>query len=689
MTTEPSVAIPSLWTESSSRTGLEELVYASNLLGSDLRITNFGGGNTSAKVVERDPLTGAAVTVLYVKGSGGDLGTATASGFAALDLARVLGIPDRLKDRGEPEDTAVDLYRLCAFAGNTTACSIDTPLHAFIPKAAVSHLHSDAVISIAASKDAEALTQTVWGGRMGYVPWMRPGLDLGLAIRAALEGDPRIDGVLMGQHGFICWADTWQACYELSLDLINQAQHHLDRHGRSNPFAVTASPAGVQGQPDASLAWLPELRGSVAHEGVRQIAHLDTSDEVQEFLASPRLGELAALGTSCPDHFLRTKIAPMVWSPEGEDLAASLDGYRLRYRAYYERWAEPDSPAMRNPNPSVVLVPGFGMVSFGKSPREARITGEFYRNAIRVMRGAESVSSYRSLDEREAFRIEYWSLEEAKLQRQPPERAFARQVAVITGGAQGIGLATAKGILTEHGCVAILDIAEDRLAAAKAELMTVAPEENILALRCDVTNPSDLQSAFDAVTLRWGGVDLVVLNAGAARRGTIADTDDETYSRLRALLIDAYAMTARTAVRLMQRQGTGGNLVFVASKNGVAAGANNAIYSAAKAFELQLMRTIALDHAADGIRANAVNPDAVITGSGIWSDSWRAETAASLGIQPDEIEEHYRRRSLLQRTVRPEDVANAILWLADERTASRTTGCVITVDAGNREGFLR
>jgi rhamnulose-1-phosphate aldolase/alcohol dehydrogenase len=427
----------------------------------------------------------------------------------------------------------------------------------------------------------------------------------------------------------------------------------------------------------------------VAYEGKRLIAHTRDDEALLAFLESEKMRSLAALGTSCPDHFLRTKIRPMILeSPANLDTA--LEAYRTDYAAYYERCRRPDSPAMRNPNPSVVLVPGLGMISLGKTKAEARITGEFYMNAIAVMRGAETLSRYTALPEAEAFGIEYWQLEEAKLRRMPPEREFARQIALVTGAAQGIGRATAAKLAKLGACVVLLDLNADKLEEALQEVSGAAgTSENVLGVRCDVTRSDDLCDAFTRTIERFGGLDVAIVSAGNARRGTVADTSDQDYAFQSDLLMRAYFETMREASRIMIRQATGGSIVVVASKNGIAAGSNAAVYSAAKAFELHLARCSAGDLAKHGIRVNAVNPDAVLQGSGIWSDEWRSQTAAALGIRPEELEEHYRKRSLLGVTVTPDDVAEAICWLASEARSSRTTGAVIPVDGGNKEGFPR
>lgn len=685
-----SVHLKNLWdrTKAQSLDPVERLVYRSNLLGSDPRITNFGGGNTSAKIQQPDPLTGESIDVLWVKGSGGDLGTIKRSGFASLYLNRILSLEALKNQEGMQEDDVIPLYSHCTFGLNPTACSIDTPLHAFVPKRHVDHMHPDAVIAIAASENSEELTKEAFGGEVGFLPWKRPGFDLGLQLRDLLAANPNLKGVVMGKHGLINWADDEQECYELTLDLINKAQQFIDsRKSSIHPFGNLTS----NSPPAAWSDFLPELRGMVEYNGQRLIAHIDEAPEVHEFLSGSKMKSLAALGTSCPDHFLRTKIWPMILNAATPDgMFTALEHFRENYAAYYERCKRPTSPDIRNPNPSVILVPGLGMVTFGKTKQESIVTSEFYRRAIEVMRGAETMSKYSALPEQEAFDIEYWSLEEAKLKRMPPEREFSRQVAVVTGGAQGIGKATAKHLASMGACVVLLDINADKLADAESDVAQSAGTPlNVLAVQCDVTNEKSLSSAFEQSILKFGGVDICVVSAGNARRGTVADTSDEDYDFQSDLLMKAYFSTMRAASKIMIRQGTGGAIVVVASKNGVAVGSNAAVYSAAKAFELHLMRTTASDLAKSGIRANAVNPDAVLQGSGIWDDKWRTQTAANLGIEPNQLEEHYRKRSMLGVTVSTDDVAEAICWLASEKRSSRTTGCTIPVDGGIREGFLR
>jgi rhamnulose-1-phosphate aldolase/alcohol dehydrogenase len=700
MAITPQSSIENLWDDesASSMSPLQELVYASNLLGSDLRVTNFGGGNTSVKCLETDPLSGTPVRVLWVKGSGGDLASAKPSGFASLYLDRVLALRERFAALRMHEDDVVPLYSHCVFDLNPVACSIDTPLHAFIPASCVCHVHPDAAIAVAACDEAERLTREVWGGQIGYLPWKRPGFELALQLSELLERQPQLRGVLLASHGITLWADTWKECYALTLETINRAQDYIDaRMDVDRVFGPV-----VSSRPDCAIGTkllatlLPLLRGKTAYQGRSLIAYVDSREEALDFLSREKLTELADRGTSCPDHFLRTKIRPMVLREPKEsdkldaELDAALADYRKRYSDYYERCKEPSSPAMRNPNPSVVLVPGVGIVALGKNPREARITGEFYRNAIAVMKGAECMGRYTPLPEKEAFDIEYWQLEEAKLKRMPPDKPLSGKVAVVTGGAQGIGRAAAKRLSEMGACLMILDINEQKLREAVVEIEEVAAEaESVEWLSCDVTDPAGIVKAFEECVLSFGGVDIAVIGAGNARRGTIADTSDRDYDYLSDLLMKGYFLAAREASRLMVVQGLGGSIILIGSKNAVAVGSNAAIYSAAKAFELHLMRTIANDLGSYGVRCNAVNPDAVIEGSGIWNDQWRTETATLLGIAPEELPEYYRKRTLLGLNVTPEDVAEAVAWLADERRSGRTTGCVIPVDGGVREAFLR
>jgi len=666
---------------------IELLVYRSNLLGADPRITNYGGGNTSSKISMADPLTGEPTTVLWVKGSGGDLGSLTKSGLASLYQDRVLLLENIQANRGLHEDEIIPYYQHCIFDLNPTAPSIDTPLHACVPHAHVDHMHPDAIIAIAASENAESLTRQVFGDDVGFLPWKRPGFDLALQLRDLLVDNPHLQGVVLGKHGLINWGETQKECYERTIALINRAYDFFASHSKDEP------PFSVGNVSKITVGWdafLPEMRGLMFFDGKPLVAHVDTSEATLEFVNSLQLERLSELGTSCPDHFLRTKIWPMVLRDMSvTSLEPALAEFRRKYEAYYERCKSHSSPSMRNPNPAVVLIPGLGMVAWGKSKSEAKITADFYMRAIEVMRYSESVDRYSALPEKEAFDIEYWQLEEAKLKRMPSEKLLSRRIALITGAAQGIGRATAELFLQNGACVTLVDNNFDKLRETSDRLSQQFGNGNCISVCADVTSDEQLGNAFRSTISSYGGLDICVVCAGNARRGTIAETSDADFQFQCDLLIKGYFLTMRHAARTMIRQKIGGSIVVVASKNAVAVGSNAAMYSASKAFELHLMRTTAADLAPEGIRCNAVNPDAVLEGSGIWDDAWREQTAANLGIAPSELEEHYRKRSLLGVTVRPMDVAQAIFWLSDDNVSSRTTGCIIPVDGGIREGFLR
>jgi rhamnulose-1-phosphate aldolase/alcohol dehydrogenase len=689
--------LPNLWddTQASGMSEPELLRYRSNLLGSDRRITNYGGGNTSAKVRMNDPLTDEEVEVLWVKGSGGDLGSMGLDGFATLYMDKL----EHLKTlyRGlEHEDEMVDYLPHCTFNLNPRAASIDTPLHAYIPHRHVDHVHPDAIIAIAASKDGERLTREIFGGEVGWLPWQRPGFDLGLKISQQAK-NPGYVGVILGQHGLFTWGDTAKSCYETTLRVINRAIEWLAEHNTRPAFGgprVHALPPEERRAIAAGL--MPLIRGRIGQEEPK-IGHFNDSEAVLQFVNSNDLGRLAPLGTSCPDHFLRTKIAPLVldFDPATdslEALVAQLDdkirAYRERYTAYYERCKRPNSPRMRDPNAVVYLVPGVGMITFAKDKATARIAGEYYLNAINVMREAEGVSEYVGLDEQEAFDIEYWLLEEAKLQRMPRPRSLAGKIALITGGAGGIGRATTEKLLSEGACVVLSDIDMQRLEETQAELADHFGKDQVRVIRADVTDEAQVAASIAHAAVEFGGLDILVSNAGIASSAPIEETTLEIWNRNLDILATGYFLVSREAVKLLKAQGLGGSIVFVASKNGLAASPNAAAYCTAKAAEIHLARVLALELAPSGIRANVVNPDAVIRGSRIWMGKWSEERAAAYKISTDELEEHYRQRSLLKRSVYPEDVAEAICFFASERSA-KSTGNILNVDAGNAVSFTR
>lgn len=672
------------------------LLYRSNLLGSDLRITNFGGGNTSAKVPMRDPLSGETVTVLWVKGSGGDIGSMKRDGFSTLYMSRL----EQLKGlyRGlEREDEMVGYLPHCTFDLNPRAASIDTPLHAYVPKAHVDHVHPDAVIAIAASKDAEDLTRHVFGGQIGFLPWQRPGYDLGLKLEAVAKANPDLVGVVLGGHGLFTWADTTRDCYRTTLRIVQTAADWLGAHARGPAFggaAVQSLPAGERAAVAARL--MPAIRGRIG-AGAAKVGHFTDAPEVLEFVNSAALGRLAPLGTSCPDHFLRTKIRPLVvpFDPAKPDLEAVLaglspiiQGYRDDYAAYYERSRRADSPAMRDPNAVIYLVPGVGMMSFAGDKATARIAAEFYVNAINVMRGATGVSDYVGLPEQEAFDIEYWRLEEAKLQRMPKPKSLAGRVAVVTGGAGGIGGAIAARFLQEGACVVLADINQDALDAAVERFGRQFGRDGVRGVRMDVTDEASVIRSASETARQFGGFDILVNNAGIASAAPVEDTTLELWNKNISILTTGYFLVAREAFRLMKAQGLGGSMVFIGSKNAVAASAGASAYCTAKGAELHLARCLALEGAPLGIRVNSVNPDAVLKGSQIWQGEWRQQRAASNKIEEDNLEEFYRKRSMLQRSVYPEDIAEATYFFASDLSA-KSTGNFVNVDGGNVVAFAR
>ncbi|MEJ5081148.1 MULTISPECIES: bifunctional rhamnulose-1-phosphate aldolase/short-chain dehydrogenase [unclassified Ochrobactrum] len=674
-----------------------KLLYRSNLLGSDKRITNYGGGNTSAKVQETDPLTGKTVPVLWVKGSGGDVGTIKLDGFSTLyqdKLDALKGIYKGVED----EDRMVGFLPHCTFNLNPRAASIDTPLHGFVPFTHVDHMHPDAIIAIAASKNSRELTAEIFGDEIGWLPWRRPGFQLGLDLEAFVKANPNAKGVVLESHGLFTWANDAKACYELTLEIINKAIEWLDKKGEGKAAfggAVTQSLDDSERRAIAARL-MPEIRGLIGKEE-RKLGHFDDQDAVLQFVNSKELEPLARLGTSCPDHFLRTKIRPLVvdFDPAKPDvdgvvagLEASLEAYRADYTRYYESCKHDNSPKMRDPNPVIFLIPGVGMLSFARDKATARIAGEFYVNAINVMRGASSVSEYQGLPEQEAFDIEYWLLEEAKLQRMPKPKSLAGRIALITGGAGGIGYATAERLAGEGACVVLTDIDAESLKTAHANLAKRFGSDQVRSVELNVTNESAVINAFTEASVELGGIDILVSNAGIASSAPIEKTELSMWNRNIDILATGYFLVSREAFRLFRRQNLGGNVVFVASKNGLAASPGASAYCTAKAAEIHLARCLALEGAEAGIRVNVVNPDAVLRGSKIWDGEWREQRAASSKIDVTELEEHYRKRSLLKLNVLPEDIAEAIYFLASDASA-KSTGNIINVDAGNQVSFPR
>jgi rhamnulose-1-phosphate aldolase/alcohol dehydrogenase len=674
-----------------------KLLYRSNLLGSDKRITNYGGGNTSAKVQEIDPLTGEQVPVLWVKGSGGDVGTIKLDGFATLyqdKLDALKGIYKGVED----EDRMVGFLPHCTFNLNPRAASIDTPLHGFVPFTHVDHMHPDAIIAIAASKNSRELTAEIFGDEIGWLPWRRPGFQLGLDLESFVKSNPNAKGVVLESHGLFTWANDAKDCYELTLAIINKAIEWLDKKGEGKAAfggSVTQS-LDVSERRAIAARLMPEIRGLIGKEE-RKLGHFDDQDAVLQFVNSKELEPLARLGTSCPDHFLRTKIRPLVvdFDPAKPDvdgvvagLEASLEAYRADYTRYYESCKHDNSPKMRDPNPVIFLIPGVGMLSFARDKATARIAGEFYVNAINVMRGASSVSEYQGLPEQEAFDIEYWLLEEAKLQRMPKPKSLAGRIALITGGAGGIGYATAERLAGEGACVVLADIDAESLKTAHANLAKRFGSDQVRSVELNVTNEGAVINAFTEASVELGGIDILVSNAGIASSASVENTELSMWNRNIDILATGYFLVSREAFRLFRRQKLGGNVVFVASKNGLAASPGASAYCTAKAAEIHLARCLALEGAEAGIRVNVVNPDAVLRGSKIWDGEWREQRAASSKIDVTELEEHYRKRSLLKLNVLPEDIAEAIYFLSSDASA-KSTGNIINVDAGNQQSFPR
>jgi rhamnulose-1-phosphate aldolase/alcohol dehydrogenase len=668
------------------------LLYRSNLLGSDLTVTNFGGGNTSAKLRERDPLTAETVDVLYVKGSGGDLGSMKLDGFATLYLHKLLQL-QTLYRGVEHEDEMVEFLPHCTFNLNSRAASIDTPLHALLPFAHIDHVHPDAIIALAASSSGEKSAHEIYGDSVGWIGWKRPGFELGVRLKEYAAARPKLRGVILAGHGIICWGDTSKQCYDNTIDLIARAAAFLNQSLAKGPaFGGCVLPAkGVDERRKIAASLMPRLRGLMGRQ-ISKVGHFSDDAESLEFVGSRNFAALAAMGTSCPDHFLRTKISPLALDPAriGDDayLSSAVDDYRRSYEKYYRRCAGPTTPAMRDANPVVLLLPGVGRFTFARDKMTARLAGEFYGNAVNVMRGASAIGSYVGLPEQEAFAIEYWALEEAKLARMPRPAALTGRIALITGGAGGIGLAAARRLLAHGACVMVVDRDADALKACQAELEEAFGRDAVRSAVCDVTDEPQVQAAFDACARGFGGLDILVANAGLASAAPIEETSVELWHRNYDVLAQGYFLAARAAFPLMRLQ-RGGSIVFIGSKNALAATPNASAYASAKAASVHLARCLALEGAESGIRVNVVNPDAVLRGSRIWDGDWRKERASIYGVDAgEELEEFYRKRSLLKQIVLPEDVAEAIYFLASDASA-KSTGNIINVDAGNAQAFTR
>ncbi len=697
--TTASTRLASLWDDAkaATMTESEKLLYRSNLLGSDKRVTNYGGGNTSAKVMELDPLTGEMAEVLWVKGSGGDVGSIKMDGFSTLYMDKLRALKGKYRGLAF-EDEMVGYLPHCTFNLNPRAASIDTPLHAYVPKKHVDHMHPDAIIAIAASKDSKAMTQEIFGGDIGWLPWKKPGYELGLWLEEYCLANPKAKGVVLESHGLFTWDDDAKACYELTLEIINKAIAYFEDKTAGVPAfggAVHASLA-PEARRDVAAKLMPAIRGFVSAQQ-HMVGNFVDSETVLEFVNAKDMRALAALGTSCPDHFLRTKICPLVvdFDPAQGNLDAVLAGleaqiaaYREGYAAYYERCKHADSPALRDPNAVVYLIPGVGMITFAKDRATARISGEFYVNAINVMRGASAVSEYCGLPEQEAFDIEYWLLEEAKLARMPKPKSLAGRVALVTGGAGGIGAATAERYLAEGACVMLADINAESLQATYDNLTARYGKDVVRTVMMNVTDEAAVIAAYAQTAVEFGGVDILVSNAGIASSAPVEQTTLALWNKNMDILSTGYFLVSREAFKLMRAQGIGGSIVFVASKNGLAASPNASAYCTAKAAEIHLARCLALEGAEAGIRVNVVNPDAVLRGSKIWEGDWLDQRASTYGTDKEGLEEMYRQRSMLKRSVLPEDIAEAAYFFASDLSA-KSTGNIINVDAGNVQAFTR
>jgi rhamnulose-1-phosphate aldolase/alcohol dehydrogenase len=673
---------------------VSDLIARSNRLGADPKNTNYAGGNTSAKGSETDPVTGESVDLLWVKGSGGDLGTLAEGGLAVLRLDRMRALVD-VYPGVEREDEMVAAFDYCLHGKGGAAPSIDTAMHGLVDAAHVDHLHPDSGIAIATAADGEALTKQIFGDTVVWVPWRRPGFQLGLDIAAIKAANPQAIGCILGGHGITAWADTSEAAEANSLRIIETATAYIAANARAEPFGPALD--GYAALPDAerrakAAALAPTLR-AIASRDRRMVGHYTDSGVVLDFLAAAEHTRLAALGTSCPDHFLRTKVKPLVLDLPAtatvEESIARLwelhESYRADYQAYYDRHATPTSPAIRGADPLVILIPGVGMFSYGKDKQTARVAGEFYVNAINVMRGAEGLSRYAPIDESEKFRIEYWALEEAKLQRMPKPKPLATRIALITGAASGIGRATAIKLAAEGACVVIADLDGEKAAAAAAEIGTSDVAIGVVA---DVTDEAAVQAAIDAAVLAFGGLDLVVNNAGLSLSKSLLETTVADWDLQHDVMARGSFLVSKAAAKVLIEQKLGGDIVYISSKNSIFAGPNNIAYSATKADQAHQVRLLAAELGEYGIKVNGVNPDGVVRGSGIFAGGWGAKRAAVYGVPEEELGAYYAQRTLLKREVLPEHCANAVFALCGPEM-THTTGLHIPVDAGVAAAFLR
>lgn len=683
------------------------LVYRSNLLGADLRLTNYGGGNTSCKATAKDPLSGDETEVMWVKGSGGDLGTMKRSGLAALYVERLRSLKNIYRGI-EHEDEMVELFNHCIYDLSSKAPSIDTPLHGFLPYKHIDHLHPDAAIAIAAAKDGKKITQELFNGTIGWVEWQRPGFDLGLKLKAAVDENPNLRGIMLGSHGLFTWGDTAYESYINTLEVIERCAEYLeDNYGKRRPTfggqKIKSLPKKERLKKAAALA--PLLRGFCSSKQ-KMIGHFTDDERVLEYINSYDLERLAPMGTSCPDHFLRTKISPLVLNLATDEdvndataikekLQPQFEAYRKMYADYYNNCKHPDSPAIRDANPVIILYPGVGMFSFAKDKQTTRVASEFYINAINVMKGAEAVSEYTSLSRQEAFNIEYWLLEEAKLQRMPKPKPLSGRIALITGSAGGIGKAIAKKFAEEGACVVINDINEERMKGAMEEFQKQFGRDTAASTLLDVTDNESIEKAFADAALAFGGVDIVVNNAGISISKSITEHSIADWDKLYDILVKGQFLVSKIGIEIMRKQNLpagkaviGGDIINIVSKNSVVAGPNNAGYGSAKAAQAHLTRLLAAELGADKIRVNTVNPDAVITDSNIWAGGWAEGRAKAYGITVAELPAFYAKRTLLNETILPEDIANACFAFIGG-LLNKSTGNTLNVDGGVAQAFLR
>jgi rhamnulose-1-phosphate aldolase/alcohol dehydrogenase len=675
------------------------LIYRSNLLGADLRLTNYGGGNTSCKLMERDPLTGKETEVMWVKGSGGDLGTLKKSGLAALYIDRLRALKNIYRGV-EHEDEMVELFNHCIFDLSSKAPSIDTPLHGFLPFKHIDHLHPDAAIAIAAAKDGKQITQQLFNGTIGWVDWQRPGFELGLQMKQCLDENPGIRGIMLGSHGLFTWGDTAFESYINTLEVIERCARYIeDNTDKAKVFGgEKVKSLAKEARLDKAASIAPVLRGLCSSKN-RMIGHFTDDERVLQFINSKDLDRLAPMGTSCPDHFLRTKISPLVLNLKSTDdtsnadelkkkLEPQFEEYRKMYAAYYESCKHADSPAMRDANPVVIIYPGVGMFTFAKDKQTARVAAEFYTNAINVMRGAEAISEYTSLPRQEAFNIEYWLLEEAKLQRMPKPKTLSGRIALITGSGGGIGKAIAKRFAEEGACVILNDIDAERLSGATEEFKKMFGRDNVAGVVLDVTSEESAVKAFTDACLLFGGVDIIVNNAGISISKSLTDHSVSDWNRLYDILVKGQFLISKGAVQIMKKQNMGGDIINIVSKNAVFAGPNNAGYGSAKAAQAHLSRLLAAELGEFGIRVNMVNPDAVIADSNIWAGGWAEGRAKAYGITVDELPAFYAKRTLLNESILPEDIANAC-YVFVSGLLNKSTGNSLNVDGGVPAAFLR